>query len=138
MSDGNRDNNLGPDQPHTVQIVSFEDDPGQGGSEVAFHTDRFQTIVSKCGSSSPVIISIIGTTQSGKSSFLNFAIRYLRRHTARSVDDLDSITNGQMIEGFYHGKENRTSGIVIWSEPFFMKDVNGRGMAILLMDTQGK
>jgi len=137
MSDGNRDNSPGPDQPHPVQIVSFEDDPAHGGSKVAFHTDRFQTILSKCGSSPPVIISIIGTTQSGKSSFLNFAIRYLTRLTARSLDDLDSMTEGPMIGGFYHGKENRTSGIVMWSEPFFMENLDGRGLAILLIDTQG-
>jgi len=137
MSDGNHDDSPGPDQPHPVQIVSFEDDPAHGGSKVAFHTDRFRTILSKCGSITPVIISIIGTAQSGKSSFLNYAIRYLTRRTSRSLDDLNSWTESPAIEGFYHGKQNRTSGIGMWSEPYFMENVIGEGLAILLMDTQG-
>jgi len=138
MSDANRDC---ADQPHPVQIVSFKHDTGTGNcrSKVAFHMDLFKSILVKCGSSSPtVIISVIGPTQSGKSSFLNVAIRHLTRLTEGSPDALESITDTEppVIEGFPHGKENRTSGILMWSEPFFyIKD--GRKFAILLMDTQG-
>jgi len=141
MSDANLDS---PDQPHAVQIVSFEHDTrtrtkGRARSKVAFHMDLFKSILAKCGSSSPALISAIGPTQSGKSSFLNVAIRHLTRLTEGSADALESTTDTErpVIEGFPHGKENRTSGIVMWSEPFcFMKD--GRKLAIFIMDTQGK
>lgn len=35
------------------------------------------------------------------------------------------------------GSERDTNGILIWSEPFIMKDKNGEEIAVLLMDTQG-
>jgi len=143
MSDTNRDSPNQPHPPHPVQIVSFEHGTGtrncRSNSKVAFHLDLFKSILAKCGSSEPVIISTIGPTQSGKSSFLNVAIRHLTRLTEGNPDALEFIADTELpvIVGFPHGKQNRTSGILMWSEPFcFVK--RGRKLAILLMDTQGK
>lgn len=43
------------------------------------------------------------------------------------------------LEGFSWrgGSERDTNGILIWSEPFLLRDRNGEEIAIILMDTQG-
>ncbi|KHJ82864.1 hypothetical protein OESDEN_17441 [Oesophagostomum dentatum] len=81
----------------------------------------------------------------GKSFLLNFFLRYLQWR-ANGLDEEEDSGNSDWLtvskdylEGFSWrgGSKRDTNGILIWSEPFIMKDKNGEEIAVILMDTQG-
>lgn len=80
------------------------------------------------------MISVAGAYRKGKSFLLNFFLRYLR---CKNNDDW--LASEQTLDGFSWrgGSERDTTGILIWSEPFILKDRKGDDVVVLLMDTQG-
>ncbi|CAI2350226.1 unnamed protein product [Caenorhabditis sp. 36 PRJEB53466] len=92
------------------------------------------------------VIGVAGAYRKGKSFLLNFFLRYLTwRSKAEKVmgeidlEDEQWMSPNSPLSGFSWrgGSERDTNGILIWSEPFLMKDKNGEEVAVLLMDTQG-
>ncbi|KAK7103242.1 atlastin-2-like isoform X3 [Littorina saxatilis] len=81
------------------------------------------------------LVSVAGSFRKGKSFLLDFFLRYLSANG--SPDWLGN--DDSPLEGFSWrgGSERDTTGILMWSEPFFCKLRNGEEIAILLMDTQG-
>ena len=90
------------------------------------------------------VISVAGAFRKGKSFMLNFFLRYLNRKN----DDEDWITSdcdenpkgiSEPLEGFHWrgGSERDTSGILMWSNVFTSHGVDGKQIAIVLLDTQG-
>lgn len=84
------------------------------------------------------IISVAGAFRKGKSFLLNFFLRYLTADS-RDKEEGDWLKKPGPLTGFSWrgGSERETSGIMIWSKPFLVKDGNGEEVAVLLMDTQG-
>ncbi|KAK0047622.1 atlastin-1-like isoform X2, partial [Biomphalaria pfeifferi] len=81
------------------------------------------------------IVSVAGAFRKGKSFLLDFFLRYL---SAGGEEDWLGDDNAPL-EGFSWrgGSDRDTTGILMWSEPFFMTNKNGEEVVILLMDTQG-
>uniref|UniRef100_A0A0N5APN3 GB1/RHD3-type G domain-containing protein n=1 Tax=Syphacia muris TaxID=451379 RepID=A0A0N5APN3_9BILA len=84
------------------------------------------------------IISVAGAFRKGKSFLLNFFLRYLNadvsdRNGGTWLDKQGPLT-GFSWRG---GSERETSGIMMWSKPFLVKNSKGEEVAVLLMDTQG-
>ncbi|KAL8564557.1 hypothetical protein ACOMHN_003315 [Nucella lapillus] len=81
------------------------------------------------------VVSVAGAFRKGKSFLLDFFLRFLSANG--SPDWLGN--DDAPLEGFSWrgGSERDTTGILLWSEPFFCKMRNGEEIAILLMDTQG-
>lgn len=85
-------------------------------------------------------MGVAGAFRKGKSFLLNFFLRYLKHHgTNKPVDEDDWLASEPVLEGFSWrgGSERDTNGILIWSEPFILRDRNGEEIAVILMDTQG-
>ncbi|VDM95599.1 unnamed protein product [Thelazia callipaeda] len=80
------------------------------------------------------VISVAGAFRKGKSFLLNFFLRYLSalEEERRSGD---WIFAGNRLEGF--SSERETSGILVWSQPFIIRNRDGEEIAVILMDTQG-
>lgn len=80
------------------------------------------------------------TRLAGKSFFLDFCLRYLMGD-ATSQPECDSWLGAaeEALTGFSWrgGKERETTGIWMWSRPFFRAMADGEEVAVLLMDTQG-
>lgn len=55
------------------------------------------------------------------------------------MDDSGWLESEPRLVGFSWrgGSERDTNGILMWSEPFIVKDRNGEEIAVILMDTQG-
>lgn len=70
---------------------------------------------------------------------LNFFLRYLKYNAHDDLDKGDWLESEPTLQGFSWrgGAERDTNGILIWSEPFLLKDKNGEEIAVILMDTQG-
>ncbi|XP_055880106.1 atlastin-like isoform X3 [Biomphalaria glabrata] len=85
------------------------------------------------------IVSVAGAFRKGKSFLLDFFLRYLSagQHMTGEEDWLGD--DNAPLEGFSWrgGSDRDTTGILMWSEPFFMTNKNGEEVVILLMDTQG-
>ncbi|XP_076441989.1 atlastin-2-like isoform X2 [Babylonia areolata] len=81
------------------------------------------------------VVSVAGAFRKGKSFLLDFFLRFLSANG--SPDWLGN--DDAPLEGFSWrgGSERDTTGILLWSEPFFCKMRSGEEIAILLMDTQG-
>lgn len=81
------------------------------------------------------IVSVAGAFRKGKSFLLDFFLRYLS--AGGSPDWLGN--DDAPLEGFSWrgGSERDTTGILLWSEPFFCRMRTGEEVVILLMDTQG-
>uniref|UniRef100_A0A0K0DKH0 GB1/RHD3-type G domain-containing protein n=1 Tax=Angiostrongylus cantonensis TaxID=6313 RepID=A0A0K0DKH0_ANGCA len=76
------------------------------------------------------VIGVAGAYRMGKSFLLNFFLRYLQWRADESADSLKGFS-------WRGGSKRDTNGILIWSEPFIMRDKNGEEIAVILMDTQG-
>uniref|UniRef100_A0A1I8JD85 GB1/RHD3-type G domain-containing protein n=1 Tax=Macrostomum lignano TaxID=282301 RepID=A0A1I8JD85_9PLAT len=84
------------------------------------------------------VVSVAGAFRKGKSFLLNFFLRYLR--ALSRGDTRDWIRSDDQLDDEFHwraGIERDTTGILIWSEPFFIRKPDGEAVAVLLMDTQG-
>jgi len=82
------------------------------------------------------VISVAGAFRKGKSFLLNFFLRFLQgdRQQDRWMGEESWQLHGFSWRG---GCERETSGILMWSEPFFVKLPSGEDVVVLLMDTQG-
>ncbi|TMS37679.1 hypothetical protein L596_004563 [Steinernema carpocapsae] len=85
------------------------------------------------------IISVAGAYRKGKSFLLNFFIRYLNTKHVDSVVEGDWLKVSGSLDGFSWrgGSERETTGILIWSDPFILKNKDGEDIVVFLMDTQG-
>uniref|UniRef100_A0A914DCX2 GB1/RHD3-type G domain-containing protein n=1 Tax=Acrobeloides nanus TaxID=290746 RepID=A0A914DCX2_9BILA len=87
------------------------------------------------------VVGVAGAFRKGKSFLLNFFLRYLKHHNLHKTnnDAGDWLESEPTLDGFSWrgGAERDTNGILIWSEPFLLRDRNGEEVAIILMDTQG-
>ncbi|XP_076464209.1 atlastin-2-like [Babylonia areolata] len=81
------------------------------------------------------VVSVAGAFRKGKSFLLDFFLRYLE---AKGRPDWLGESNVPL-DGFTWrgGSERETTGILLWSEPFFCTLPNSEEVVILLMDTQG-
>ncbi|XP_040576520.1 atlastin [Lepeophtheirus salmonis] len=81
------------------------------------------------------VISVAGAFRKGKSFLLDFFLRYLSSNADEKwLDD-----NEEPLGGFHWrgGADRDTTGILLWSEVFILKNSLGKEIAVLLMDTQG-
>ncbi|KAK6110232.1 Atlastin-1 [Brugia pahangi] len=125
-----------PDHPAPVQVIETLDEQHQ------FRLD--EAALEKVLLSSDVIdkkvsvISVAGTFRKGKSFLLNFFLRYLDASEEKRRSG-DWIYGGDHLDGFSWrgGSERETSGILVWSRPFIMRNRDGEDTAVILMDTQG-
>ncbi|KAK0398085.1 hypothetical protein QR680_002421 [Steinernema hermaphroditum] len=85
------------------------------------------------------IISVAGAYRKGKSFLLNFFLRYLHSKHVDSVVEGDWLKVTGSLDGFSWrgGSERETTGILIWSEPFVLKNRDNEDVVVFLMDTQG-
>lgn len=88
------------------------------------------------------VISIAGNARTGKSFLLNFLLHYLGHiasGTKPSKNWVMELAGGGVHNGFSWrgGVKTDTSGILIWSEPFILRDSGGEEVAVILMDTEG-
>uniref|UniRef100_A0AC35TT98 GB1/RHD3-type G domain-containing protein n=2 Tax=Rhabditophanes sp. KR3021 TaxID=114890 RepID=A0AC35TT98_9BILA len=92
----------------------------------------------RCVGKKVSVVSIAGNYRKGKSFILNFFLRYLNGNKDGEVGE-NWMDVGEKVEGFSWrgGSERDTTGIMIWGEPFFLKDKNGEDVVVILMDTQG-
>jgi atlastin len=95
-------------------------------------TDSFDKILDKVGQHPMSIVSVNGPMRSGKSYFLGHLLRHL------SDPENDDWFNKKLNKGFHwkNSAERQTTGILMWSEPFFITR-NRKKIAVVLIDTQG-
>ena len=81
------------------------------------------------------IVCIAGPYRLGKSFLLNIFLQYLKN----GDEDSDDWIETPVKKPFQYSKSSRpvTSGIWLWSEPFVIKNAEGRDIAVFLMDSQG-
>jgi atlastin len=88
-------------------------------NEFELNEGNLQTIFSKALDKKVCVVSVAGASRKGKSFLSNFFLRYLSHNNRNDWigDDNESLT------GFHWrgGTEPDTTGIIAWSEPFFMK-----------------
>ncbi|KAK3094150.1 hypothetical protein FSP39_024734 [Pinctada imbricata] len=128
-----------------VQIIraSFSQQEGEGEEEANTKTvfeldeEKLEQILlnPKIQDKKVVVVSVAGAFRKGKSFLLDFFLRYLdaKGHPDWLGDD-ESPLEGFTWRG---GSERETTGILLWSEPFFVKLPRGDEVVVLLMDTQG-
>ncbi|GMT01985.1 hypothetical protein PENTCL1PPCAC_24159, partial [Pristionchus entomophagus] len=81
------------------------------------------------------VLSVAGAFRKGKSFFLSNCVRYLQSKTNGS----NWMASDASVTGFTWKQSipSVTEGILMWPEPFVVKNANGEEVAILLMDTEG-
>jgi hypothetical protein len=85
------------------------------------------------------VASIAGEYRSGKSFLMNFFLQYLDYKSRNGhqhgiwIHDVEKNSGFQ----FKSGTIRETKGINIWSEPFIVKNKEGKNVAVLVMDSQG-
>ncbi|VBB26595.1 unnamed protein product [Acanthocheilonema viteae] len=125
-----------PDHPAPIQVIESLDEQHQfrldeeALEKVLLSPDVIDKKVS--------VISVAGAFRKGKSFLLNFFLRYLDASEEKRRSG-DWIYDGDRLDGFSWrgGSERETSGILVWSRPFIMRNRDGEDTAIILMDTQG-
>ena len=137
-----------------LQIVSI----GEAGANGDLHlnNENLNNILTKIPDSHKVsVISVVGAFRTGKSFLLNFFLRYLRSSNNNSSinDDTEdseswmtnegnSLTEGNLNNAagsksvpsfaWRGGQERQTTGIWMWSEPFFRKYGNEKVIFIFI------
>ena len=143
-----------PGVPSARQIVSIgtEDD----SYAFSFHEEEMNAILSKVPPGWKVcVVSVVGAFRTGKSFLLSWFLRYLESHCIRRGGAKSNNTGGakdgdkkwfervqtlNQHEGSFDwrgGKERNTTGMWMWSDPYFLPRAAGDDVAILLVDTQG-
>ena len=135
---------LSNDIPSARQIVSI----GTASDAYAFtfHESELNDILAKIPAGWKVsVVSVVGAFRTGKSFLLSWFLRYLEtKCVAITADDGEKkwyqrVQKLNQHEGSFDwrgGKERNTTGMWMWSEPYFLP----RGeetVAVLLVDTQG-
>ena len=125
-----------------LQIVSI----GEAGTngDLELNNENLNSILIKIPDTHKVsVISVVGAFRTGKSFLLNFFLRYLRCSSNSSIIDdnedseawmtyegntltegnLNNATTSKSVPSFAWrgGQERQTTGIWMWSEPFFRK-----------------
>eukprot|EP00559_Dactyliosolen_fragilissimus_P009026 CAMPEP_0184865574 /NCGR_PEP_ID=MMETSP0580-20130426/18523_1 /TAXON_ID=1118495 /ORGANISM="Dactyliosolen fragilissimus" /LENGTH=660 /DNA_ID=CAMNT_0027364843 /DNA_START=41 /DNA_END=2023 /DNA_ORIENTATION=+ len=150
-------NNEEDSSPRPLQIVSI----GTEDNEYAFtfHEECFKSILQKTPRGIKVsIVSVVGAFRTGKSFLLTWFLRYLSQFSTSNVKDTKKKSGTEVNDGNkkwyealetlgndgFHwrgGAERNTTGIWMWSHPFFFTRPNEFGadedIALLLVDTQG-
>ena len=147
--------------PSARQIVSIgtQDD----SYAFTFHEEEMNAILSKVPPGWKVcVVSVVGAFRTGKSFLLSWFLRYLEEHCVQRKAKRSSSTTSELSdtsdnnnedkkwfervqtlnqhEGSFDwrgGKERNTTGMWMWSDPYFLKRSSGDEVAILLVDTQG-
>ncbi|OXA55906.1 atlastin [Folsomia candida] len=105
--------------------------------KVTIDTQAIKSILEKIGNHHFVIYSINGPKRTGKSFMLSNFIRHLNQQSTGNQGNDWVLNSGDMNNFTWRGgSERQTTGIDVWSEPFWTTN-KGRRIAVLLMDTQG-
>jgi atlastin len=152
MSEGT-DSPVEVDVPRALQIIELVENNEEGDTTYEFNAreDNLEHIMNKIPKNLKVaVVSVVGNFRTGKSFLLTFMLRYLRNKECSGVDwqtaDGNSLTEGNANvdsasehESFEWraGHERMTTGIWMYSEPFFHTAANGEELAVLVVDTQG-
>lgn len=141
--------------PSARQIVSIGTE--SDSYAFTFHEDELNSILAKVPAGWKVcVISVVGAFRTGKSFLLSWFLRYLEEHSVRKSDEdkasasdeanqegkkwYERVQTLNQHEGSFDwrgGTERNTTGMWMWSEPYFLPRENGEEVAILLVDTQG-
>jgi len=137
--------------PSARQIVSIGTE--NDSYAFTFHEEELNEILSKVPAGWKVcVVSVVGAFRTGKSFLLSWFLRYLESHCTKrggspeNVDSADEkkwherVQTLNQHEGSFDwrgGKERNTTGIWMWSDPYFLKRDSGEEIAVLLVDTQG-
>ncbi|GMR55439.1 hypothetical protein PMAYCL1PPCAC_25634, partial [Pristionchus mayeri] len=81
------------------------------------------------------VLTVAGAFRKGKSFFLSNIVRYLQCNQSGK----DWMAPNSTVSGFTwrQSKKAVTEGILMWPEPFSVKNARGEEIVILLMDTEG-
>lgn len=139
--------------PSARQIVSI----GSATDSYAFtfHEEELNAILAKIPPGWKVsVVSVVGAFRTGKSFLLSWFLRYLERHCVKKggssvacrddeTDDKEWYERVQTLnqhEGSFDwrgGTARNTTGMWMWSDPYFLPRSSGEDVAVLLVDTQG-
>lgn len=85
-----------------------------------------------------VVLSVAGAFRKGKSFLLDFLLRYLNNGGTEGESEWIGSEDEPLLGFSWRGGiERDTTGILMWSKPFFATLPNGEQVAVLLLDTQG-
>jgi atlastin len=134
------------DIPSALQIVSI----GTASDAFAFtfHEEQLNSILSKIPAGWKVcVVSVVGAFRTGKSFLLSWFLRYLETKCVNpSSGDGDGrkwyerVQTLNQHEGSFDwrgGTARNTTGMWMWSDPYFLPRDDGGDVAVLLVDTQG-
>lgn len=132
-------------KPHQIVSIGIENDT----NPFTFHEDLWNEILGQVPPGWKVaVVSVVGAFRTGKSFLLSWFLQYLyaleeAQKENKSLEDSE-IPWYKKIEslgkdGFSWkaGNERNTTGIWMWSHPFFLENKQSESMAVLLVDTQG-
>lgn len=118
---------------YPVQIVDITKE-----HKFCLNEDNLQAIINhpKARMKKVCVVSVAGAFRKGKSFLLDFFLRYLGRGGREDwMGNEDEPLTGFHWKG---GSERDTTGILMWSEPFILKNkATKEEVCVLLMDTQG-
>ncbi|KAG5184944.1 anti-viral guanylate-binding protein [Tribonema minus] len=154
---------MAPDRAKPLRIVRTGD--AQDNYSFTLEEENLALILSQVPDGMKVsVVSVVGAFRTGKSFLLSFFLRYLHADAETPADTLDWIKRdgealregnanlgvGQVTGGLQDpagdsplsfewrgGQTRMTTGIWMWSEPFFRRAIGGETVAVLLVDTQG-
>mmetsp|Transcript_21838 Transcript_21838/g.45584 ORF Transcript_21838/g.45584 Transcript_21838/m.45584 type:complete len:596 (-) Transcript_21838:94-1881(-) len=129
------------------QIVSIGNESDKNA--FTFHQDEWNDVLGLVPPGWKVsVISVVGAFRTGKSFLLSWFLRYLyalercqKNKTSLKDEKVPWYKQFETLgkDGFdwKAGSERNTTGIWMWSHPFFLEMDNGENVAVLLVDTQG-
>ena len=132
-------------EPEALQIVSIGTE--EDAYAFTFHEESLNSILKKVPAGWKVsVVSVVGAFRTGKSFLLSWFLKYLHHLSGNSAtstiktntkwyNQTDTLGNSGF--NWRGGHERNTTGIWMWSEPFFLQRPSGEQMAVVLVDTQG-
>ena len=152
-----------PAVPSARQIVSVGTE--SDSYAFTFHEEELNAILAKVPAGWKVsVVSVVGAFRTGKSFLLSWFLRYLEAHCVQKNggggesgsssnnsenDSSDSEGDKKWFERVHMlnqhegsfdwrgGKARNTTGMWMWSDPYFLPRSSGDEVAVLLVDTQG-
>ncbi|KAL7521083.1 hypothetical protein ACHAWX_005776 [Stephanocyclus meneghinianus] len=133
------------DIPSARQIVSI----GSASDAYAFtfHEEELNSILAKVPPGWKVaVVSVVGAFRTGKSFLLSWFLRYLETRCVNRRSSAEGDARNwyertlNQHEGSFDwrgGTERNTTGMWMWSDPYFLPRNQGEEVAVLLVDTQG-